>query len=726
MMLSRIWGIVLLCLLPLGSMAQSTVSADSLSSGSPQGFDQSLQTIVIQGHSHRRQSARTGSTIEWIDSAYLAKHFTGSFTQTLSMLPGVNVISIGSGYGKPVIRGLGFNRIAYVTQGLKQEGQQWGADHGLEVDAYDQDPVEVVKGAASLLYGSDALGGVIVRREATPPAGRGLYGSLSLSGQSITMGGGGSLLLGYRNQGHHLRIRTSAQYHGDRNVTTDSINYLTRNIPIFDRRLKNSATYNYAGQALYQWRGDGISTTLHAAVNGERSGFFPGAHGIPDLGRVQPDGNRYDIALPYSTVRQISTSAMLRWQVAPRWALQGHLGWQQNLRREMSAFHTHYTGQQPPVDNPDREFEFDLHTISMRVSADYYDTMGGKWSLTTDGQYQKHQRAGYGFLLPDYRRTNGGISLVYQGKIASRLHLTGGLRYDVGSAQLSAYEDPYLAHYLEQMGASSEELDQYRYSSQAAHRVWHNLSGSIGLAWQASETLLTKVNLGKSFRLPGIYELGANGIHHGSFRHEVGDVQMKSEEGWLLDASMNYDQGIWSWTISPFVTYFTNYIFLQPSGKWSRLPHSGQIYHYLSTPALFTGIEAETCIDFHPHWSYHLQGDYLYTYNLTDQLALPFSPPARFSHDINWHSDRWTIGMTHRMVAPQRHIARNEAPTPGTATLIDLRADLKTHWGKTSYAVSLALHNLLDTQYFDHMSYYRRVGLPEAGRNIQLHFNISF
>lgn len=717
---------LLLLLLPAYAVAQPLVIGTDSVVGGSKAFDKTLQTVVVQANSKRLQDARIGQTVEWLDSAYLTKHFTGNFATTLSSLPGVNVISIGSGYGKPVIRGLGFNRIAYVDGGLKQEGQQWGADHGLEVDAFNQDPVQVIKGAGSLLYGSDALGGVIVRQSAPTPHRQGVYGTYTLMGQSSTMGGGSSLMMGYLRGAHHLRLRLSGQYHGDRNVTADSITYLTRWIPIYNRRLKNSATQTYASQLRYEYLGEQIESSLQASINGERSGFFPGAHGVPDIKRVQPDPSRYNIELPYSTVRQISTQGVLRWTISPEWHLSGVLGWQQNLRRERSAFHTHYGGLQKPAVDPDLEFEFDLKTLSARLDASYYAPRGGKWTLATDGQYQWHKRRGYGFLLPDYKRATSGISLIYQGKLTRRLHITTGLRYDLGYIDMQPYLDPYLAAYLKERGATPATMEQYYYSSQAVKRLWHNASGSLGIAWQITPQWLWKVNLGKSFRLPGVYELAANGIHHGTFRHEVGDPSMGSEEGWLLDSEVSYEGALCSFTLAPYVTYFTSYIFLEPSGRWSVLPHSGQIYNYRSTQALFTGVELETTWHLHSDWDYHLQGDYVYTYNVADQLALPYSPPARLSHDVTWHPDPWSISLKHRMIAPQHRIVRNEEPTPGTAALLDIAASYEGQLRQLSYRLSLSVQNILDTRYYDHMSYYRRVNLPEAGRNILLTIHLSF
>lgn len=222
--------------------AESSLSRPDGITLEPHPFNETLQTVVVRANSRWPQTVRLGQTVKWLDNTYLAKHSTGDFATALNTLSGVSVITIGSGHGKPVVRGPGFNRITYVDDGLKQEGQQWDADRGLEVDALDQDPVQVVKGAGSFLYGSDAPGGVIVRQPATPLHRQGLYGLCTLLRQNSTMGGGGSPMMDYLHGAHHVRLHVSGQYYDDRNVTADSITYFTRWTPIYDRRLKDSAT----------------------------------------------------------------------------------------------------------------------------------------------------------------------------------------------------------------------------------------------------------------------------------------------------------------------------------------------------------------------------------------------------------------------------------------------------------------------------------------------------
>ena len=120
-----------------------------------------LPDVVVTESYQQRQAKKSALAVDVVDQDFLRKHFTGNFMQAMENIPGVQAMDIGSGFSKPMIRGMGFNRIAVLENGIKQEGQQWGADHGLELDAFNIGTVNVLKGPSSLLYGSDAMGGVI-------------------------------------------------------------------------------------------------------------------------------------------------------------------------------------------------------------------------------------------------------------------------------------------------------------------------------------------------------------------------------------------------------------------------------------------------------------------------------------------------------------------------------------------------------------------------------------
>lgn len=155
------------------------------------------EVVVTESYQHLKNKNSTWR-MEVVGKEFLREHFTGNLIQTLGTLPGVHSMDIGSGFSKPMIRGMGFNRISVVENGIKQEGQQWGADHGLELDAFNAGQVSIRKGPASLLYGSDAMGGAIELVPLPLPAGNRLFGEASLLGKSVNGTLGGSLMLGVK------------------------------------------------------------------------------------------------------------------------------------------------------------------------------------------------------------------------------------------------------------------------------------------------------------------------------------------------------------------------------------------------------------------------------------------------------------------------------------------------------------------------------------------------
>ncbi len=233
------------------------------------------------------------------------------------------------------------------------------------------------------------------------------------------------------------------------------------------------------------------------------------------------------------------------------------------------------------------------------------------------------------------------------------------------------------------------------------------------------------MNLGRSFRLPGANELASNGVHHGTFRHEQGDPSLGSERGWQLDASWSYERSGISFSVTPFTSWYGNYIYLKPTGGWSILPHAGQIYRYAGANAIFAGAEVELCYDFARGFSYEFVGEWVYGRNLDERIPLPFSPPAEMHHTLAWESAKFSAYIEGHGIASQRRISRNEEPTPGTF-LWNLGATTAVPVNGTVVEVTLSIQNMFNTRYYDHISFYRQAEIPEPGRNIQLFIRIPF
>ena len=684
-----------------------------------------LPDVVVTESYQQRQAKKSALAVDVVDQDFLRKHFTGNFMQAMENIPGVQAMDIGSGFSKPMIRGMGFNRIAVLENGIKQEGQQWGADHGLELDAFNIGTVNVLKGPSSLLYGSDAMGGVIDITSPPVPSVDMLFGDVTLLGKSVNGTLGGSFMLGIKKSFWYAQVRYSEQHFGDYRIPTDTIVYLTQKMPVYGRKLKNTAGIERNIGFFAQYQRQRYKANYSVSNVYQKTGFFPGAHGIPDASRVEDDGDSRNMELPYSKVNhlKVTTLQQYAWE---KLVLSGDFGFQNNHREEWSVFHTHYGSQPVPEKDPDKELAFNLNTLSASVKVRFIGSSSWEHALGWDGQHQRNDISGYSFLLPEYYRSTTGLLWLTTYKPNNVISVSGGMRYDYGYIHISSHEDAYLADYLRKQGYDEEQVEHYKWNSHAVKKKFGDYSFSLGLVWTPSERHMVKANVGRSFRLPGANELAANGVHHGTFRHEQGDANLKSEQGWQMDASYNLRYNGFSISVSPFVSWFSNYIFLRPTGEWSVLPHAGQIYRYTGAEVLFAGTEATIDIHFLRSFNYRISGEYVYTYNCDEHIPLSFSPPFSMRNTLTWQRKQVMLYAEWQSIARQNRVDRNEDRTPG-ANLFHLGGSLNIPIrGNQAIEITLNARNIFNTRYYNHLSFYRKVEIPEPGHNFQLLIKIPF
>lgn len=684
-----------------------------------------LPDVVVTESYQQRQAKKSALAVDLVDQDFLRKHFTGNFMQAMENIPGVQAMDIGSGFSKPMIRGMGFNRIAVLENGIKQEGQQWGADHGLELDAFNIGTVNVLKGPSSLLYGSDAMGGVIDITSPPVPSVDMLFGDVTLLGKSVNGTLGGSFMLGIKKSFWYAQVRYSEQHFGDYRIPTDTIVYLTQKMPVYGRKLKNTAGIERNIGFFAQYQRQRYKANYSVSNVYQKTGFFPGAHGIPDVSRVEDDGDSRNMELPYSKVNhlKVTTLQQYAWE---KLVLSGDFGFQNNHREEWSVFHTHYGSQPVPEKDLDKELAFNLNTLSASVKVRFIGSSSWEHALGWDGQHQRNDISGYSFLLPEYYRSTTGLLWLTTYKPNNVISVSGGMRYDYGYIHISSHEDAYLADYLRKQGYDEEQVEHYKWNSHAVKKKFGDYSFSLGLVWTPSERHMVKANVGRSFRLPGANELAANGVHHGTFRHEQGDTNLKSEQGWQMDASYNLRYNGFSISVSPFVSWFSNYIFLRPTGEWSVLPHAGQIYRYTGAEALFAGTEATIDIHFLRSFNYRISGEYVYTYNCDEHIPLSFSPPFSMRNTLTWQRKQVMLYAEWQSIARQNRVDRNEDRTPG-ANLFHLGGSLNIPIrGNQAIEITLTARNIFNTRYYNHLSFYRKVEIPEPGHNFQLLIKIPF
>ncbi|MDR1675034.1 MAG: TonB-dependent receptor [Tannerella sp.] len=683
-----------------------------------------LNEVVVSSSYRQRIERASAQKVHPLDERFLREHFAGNLVQTLASVPGVHSMDIGANFSKPMIRGMGFNRISVIENGIKQEGQQWGADHALEMDFFNVERVTVRKGPSSLLYGSDAMGGAIELARRPAPSVNQVYGEAILFGKSVNGTLGASAMLGVKKNALHTQLRFSEQHFGDYRIPADTVVYLTQRLPVHGRKLKNTAGFERDVALFAEYRKGGYGATYTVGNVYQKAGFFPGAHGIPDASRLEDDGNSRRVDLPYSTASHLKFTSRQQY-FRERAVFCWDAGLQYNHREEWSRFHTHYGNQPVPLKDPDRELAFSLVTVQSLLKADLFASERWKHTAGWDVQHQRNRIAGYSFLLPAYERFTTGVLWLSAFHPNDRLSLSGGIRYDFGEMDIAAFRDVYLETYLRERAYAGEVIEAYIWRSARVNRHFGDVSGSLGISWEPGDGHLLKAHLGRSFRLPGAHELASNGVHHGAFRHEQGDASLASERGWQLDVSYACEREHVSLSASPFVSRFDHYIYLKPTGEWSILPHAGQIYRYTGAEALFAGAEVELGVDLLRNLTYRFVGEYVYTHNLNEHTPLSFSPPASMRNRLEWRAKAWQFHMELHSIATQRRVARNEDITPG-ATLLHLGAAAGIPVKGTDVEVVFSLRNLFNISYYNHLSFYRKVEIPEPGRNFQLLIKIPF
>ena len=706
-----------LCFATLIVLSLQNLYADSIS-------NIYLEEVIIKDSFSDTKKKSSVQTVDIIGQNYIQKRFSGNLVNSIEDLPGVNSMDIGSGFSKPMIRGMAFNRIAVIENNIKQEGQQWGADHGLEIDALNVENVTVRKGPAALLYGSDAMGGVIEITEKVMPVEDIFFGELYAVAKSVNESFGGSLMLGIKKNNWYSQLRYTEHRFGDYKIPTDTIVYLTQKIPVYNRRLKNTAGKENNISWLLKYRKSRLSWQLQISDVYQKTGFFPGAHGIPDISRVEDDGDTRNIGYPYSFVNHLKAIVNGKYSF-DNLIFSADISYQNNLRREISMFHTHYPTQTAPEKDPDKELEFRLDTYQGVFKSILLTGDNIKHTIGVDAQIQNNSIAGYSFLLPEYRRFTLGGFMLGEYKLSSRLNIQGGIRYDLGKIDADSYEDSHLYEYLISQGYASADLERYKMRSYEIDRLYKAFSGAIGMAWNPSRQHSLKLNIGRSFRLPGVNELASNGVHHGTFRHEQGDPDLKPESGWQFDISYDYSGEYLSFGVSPFVSRYSNYIYLRPTGEWSVLPHAGQIYRYTGCRAMLAGGEVSASVRLPFNFSYSLAGDYVYTRNEDENLPLAFSPQPSLRQTVSFDTKRMNMYIQSHLIAGQRRIARNEDITKG-ASLWHAGFSYELPSEKFPAELILTVKNIFNVRYYNHLSFYRKMEIPEPGRSFNLMVKIPF
>jgi iron complex outermembrane receptor protein len=675
-----------------------------------------LMEIVIESDPFKTGQVEQSLTTQTISEEFLKKNPGGTLMSSLQQLPGINAISTGVSIAKPVIRGLSFNRVIVTDRGIKQEGQQWGADHGLEIDQFDPEQIEIVKGPASLQHGSDGMGGVIIINNPYLAEEGTLEGQITGIYKSNNHLIGTSSMLKGNAQDLVYQARFSTQDFGDYRVPADNFYYNGYILPIYNNRLKNTAGKERNISGMIGIKKNWGYSTITISNYHQLAGIFPGAVGIPRLYNLEDDGDPRNIDFPRQNINHFKIISNSNILFGGNW-LEVNLGYQNNDRKEEGEPHAH--GFEPESeDNLALGLKLTTYTANIRYNQSISEKASRIFGIQY--QYQENKFEGFEFLLPAFTQNAIGAYFHEQRSPGEVFTINYGIRLDYAKVIVDEHYEPDF---------SGNPLDSVL-RNPAIDRNFFNFSGGIGISYFPNHNLNLKFNMGSSYRIPTPNELSVNGIHHGTFRHERGDPDLDAERGWQFDLSFSYHLDRFLFNITPFLNLYKNYIYLKPSAEFSELPGGGQIFQYTQDDAIFIG--GELSVDYHLIENLHLElvSEYVANYNLVTELPLPFTPPFSTLIGIEYKIPGSTnvirnsfINFGTRFTAAQNRVDRNENPTDGYV-LLNFGLGTEFHIRRQQINFLFNIQNLLDTRYMNHLSRYRWLNLPEQGRNVS--FSLVF
>lgn len=596
--------------------------------------------VVVTGVSKATEIKRNPIPMVAVGKTYLdQRSASGNVIDEIANLPGISAVTTGPNVSKPFIHGLGYNRVVTLQDGIRQEGQQWGDEHGIEVDQNSIDRIEVIKGPASLTYGSDAIGGVVNLISPTPVSEGKILGSVQgIYGTNQGLLNGSFRLYGNQNGlvwGTIISAKEGKNYQNQHDGRVYATGFKEKDARAMVG-LNKSWGYSYLNASLYD--------DLQDIPNGSRDSVsrqFTKQITEADLFRpiVSPSElNTYAIPSLHQHVQLYRIYDNSNFIIG-NGNLIVNLGYQFSHRRE----YTHPEASDIPGLN------LHLSTYTYDVKYNYTFANGYETTVGVNGQYQNNTIGGAtAFPIPAYHQFDIGPFAIIK-KSFGKLDLSGGIRYDSRSfTGQAAYIDTASGKFPELYTGSNPTTTPNVISQFIAlNKIFSGVSGSFGGSYNFSQAFLIKANIARGFRAPSIAELSANGPDPGSQIYHVGNSNFKPEFSVQEDIGAFLTLPGVSASVELFNNNIQNYIFqqqqLNPDGTPAVNPAFPlySIFTYVQSKARING--GEVSLDIHPLPWLHFQNSLSLTYGqnlgnggkVPDSLKyLPFIPPLHTHSEL--------------------------------------------------------------------------------------------
>jgi iron complex outermembrane receptor protein len=632
-----------------------------------------LEEVKISSNAFNKIQSQNVMKIEHKSIKELQQKGAATLMEGLASIPGVAQVSTGTSIGKPVIRGLSGNRVLVYTQGVRLENQQFGEEHGLGLSDSGIESVEVIKGPASLLYGSDALGGVLYFNPEKFAKPNSYSADFSQKFFSNTQGSNTSFGLKSSSENWKFLIRGGYNNHGDYKMPSDSLVTNTR----FEEADVKTAV--------------GFSNSKFSSV-------------------LRYNLNNLNLGIP----EQIGIQTRKRDPDYPRQGVVNHiLSLHNNFYFKNSKFDADFGY----ISNSRKEFAdstipvLDMNLNTLNYDLKYYLPKIGKLEtiVGVQGMSQTNKNSGSEFLIPDANTNDIGALATTNYEWKSNV-IQAGFRYDTRKINTETHGILGDEGYFE-----------------AINKKFNSFNASLGYKTKLTDNLSFRFNIASGFRSPNLAELTSNGVHEGSNRYEIGNSNLKNEQNIQTDLNLEYGNSHFEFFGNGFYNHINNYIFISPNGN---IIDGNDVYDYVQANAKLYG--GEFGIHLHPHpldWLHITSSFETVTGQKKNGEYLPLIPANKWNNNIrtefninNWIKKGFaTVNI--ESIFKQNNNSTFETKSNGY-TLVNLGLGGNVNINKANFDVSVNANNMLNKSYISHLSRLKTDGIPNIGRNIVL--SVSF
>lgn len=645
-----------------------------------------LRQVEISGSRLSNEAQSTGS----LTGRELETKRGLSLGESLRNVSGMSTIQTGPTISKPMIHGLHSNRILLLNNGVRHEGQQWGAEHAPEIDPYLASEIKVIKGAAGVRYGADAIGGVVIIEPKPLRDSTGVGGELNLLGTtnnrqgavSATVDGNSAKLppLSWRLQGTLKRAG---------------------NARTADYYLQNTGfrEMNFSGAVGYKQKNYGAEV-FYSQFN-TRLGILKASHigNLTDLmnaiERDRPEQTSYDfsytIERPFQEVQHhlLKTRAYLN--TAKGGKLEFVYGLQRNIRQEYDALRSSGT-------DPQLTLDIITHTTETIWEHAPLGNFSGSAGITTI--YQNNTYSGR-YFIPFFRNYTAGAFAIEKWR-RDKLQLEGGLRYDYKKLNITKRE-------------RNSDIIRPEYQ-------FHNMSGTLGALYDVGYHLTFGLSATSAWRAPGANELFSDGVHHGSATYERGNRDLVSEQAYNFEASVTYyaNQRL-NGKLSLYNNVINDYIYLAPvMPPTLTIRGAFPTAEYKQADAIFRGMDLDLEYRFTPQLYLESRTSILRATNRDLNDYVIWVPADRFNNMLRYEPGKlpgikratdtyFAIGGTYMLEQTRVPTAGDidYAPPPAGAFLLNMEVGTTVRFGNQLVEFGITGNNLLDKPYRDYLNRFR-------------------